>query len=90
MILECPNCHYENPEKTNFCGKCATPLPHLHDVFNRQTQTIETPREELTTGSTLKRKKLTVSVKKDKKCSKILFLFYLRVGNSVTRRLVHP
>ncbi len=52
MIQECPNCHYENPEKTNFCGKCATPLPLLNNVFNRQTQTIETPREELTTGST--------------------------------------
>jgi serine/threonine protein kinase len=52
MYLECPNCHHENPEKSNFCAKCATPLPNLDDVFNRQTQTIETPREELTTGST--------------------------------------
>jgi len=52
MMLECPNCHHENPEKTNFCGKCATPLPNLDDIFDRQTQTIETPREELTTGST--------------------------------------
>ena len=52
MHLECPNCHHENPEKSNFCGKCATPLPNPEDVFNRRTQTIETPREELTTGST--------------------------------------
>jgi len=52
MYLECPNCHHENPEMTNYCGKCATPLPNLHEVFDRQTQTIETPREELTNGST--------------------------------------
>ncbi|MCJ7580743.1 MAG: protein kinase [Candidatus Aminicenantes bacterium] len=52
MLLECPNCHHENPQRTNFCGKCATPLPNLDHVFSRQTQTIETPREELTTGST--------------------------------------
>lgn len=52
MLLECPNCHHENPQKTNFCGKCATPLPNMDHVFERQTQTIETPREELTTGST--------------------------------------
>ncbi len=52
MLLECPNCHHENPKETNFCGKCATPLPNLDDVFSRQTQTMETPREELTTGST--------------------------------------
>lgn len=52
MKLECPSCHYENPEKTNFCGKCATPLPLPDNVFSRQTRTMETPREELTTGST--------------------------------------
>ena len=51
-MVECPNCHYKNPEQTNFCGRCATPLPNLDDVFNRRTQTMETPREELTTGST--------------------------------------
>ncbi len=25
--MKCPKCHFENPEDTNFCGKCATPLP---------------------------------------------------------------
>jgi len=52
MHLVCPNCQHENPQKTNFCGKCATPLPNLEHAFDRQTQTSETPREELTTGST--------------------------------------
>ncbi len=27
MTVKCPKCHFDNPEETNFCGKCATPLP---------------------------------------------------------------
>ena len=52
MAIECPNCHYENPLETNFCGKCATPLPMLSEVFERQTRTVVEQNEELTTGST--------------------------------------
>ena len=24
--MECPICRHENPQDTNFCGKCGTPL----------------------------------------------------------------
>ncbi|KPJ69992.1 hypothetical protein AMJ44_01555 [candidate division WOR-1 bacterium DG_54_3] len=26
MAIKCPKCHFDNPENTIFCGKCATPL----------------------------------------------------------------
>jgi serine/threonine protein kinase/Tfp pilus assembly protein PilF len=44
--MKCPKCHQENPPESTYCGKCATPLrPNV-------TETMQTPREELTTGST--------------------------------------
>jgi len=52
MAIECPNCHHENPVETNFCGKCATPLPFPPDVFERQTRTVVALDNELTTGTT--------------------------------------
>jgi serine/threonine-protein kinase len=51
MSIECPKCHSDNPDDTIYCGKCATPLKPTEDIPAR-TETIEAPREELTTGST--------------------------------------
>jgi len=30
MAMKCPNCHFENPTDTRFCGNCAAPL-HLSE-----------------------------------------------------------
>ncbi|MBD3414573.1 MAG: protein kinase [Candidatus Aminicenantes bacterium] len=49
MTTICPKCQHENPEGTVFCGKCGTPLPSQKNTL---TKTMETPKEELTTGST--------------------------------------
>jgi serine/threonine protein kinase/tetratricopeptide (TPR) repeat protein len=50
MEIRCPKCHSENPDTARFCSNCATPLrsPGKAEV----TETLETPREELTRGST--------------------------------------
>ncbi len=53
MAVKCPKCHSENPATLKFCGECGTPLPSplSKDDFE-VTQTLEAPKEELTTGST--------------------------------------
>ncbi len=50
MAVKCPKCHHENSDDSIYCGKCTTSLksPEEIDV----TETMETPKEELTTGST--------------------------------------
>ncbi len=50
MSTKCPKCHTDNPEDSKFCKECATPLPSSKE--SPVTKTIETPSEELTTGST--------------------------------------
>ena len=50
MPTKCPKCQFENPEDTLYCGKCATPLPSQKDI--PVTETLETPAEELTRGTT--------------------------------------
>jgi len=49
--MKCPKCQKENPDDTLYCGKCGTQLPPAGEV-SAPTETIETPKEELTTGST--------------------------------------
>ncbi|NIN92857.1 tetratricopeptide repeat protein [bacterium] len=49
MVVKCPKCNTENPDTQKFCGECATPLPSSKEI--PVTETLETPKEELTTGS---------------------------------------
>jgi serine/threonine protein kinase/tetratricopeptide (TPR) repeat protein len=50
MAVDCPKCKTENTSDSEFCKKCATPLPSQKKI--PVTETLETPKEELSTGST--------------------------------------
>ena len=52
MGEECPKCHFENPGDTAYCGKCGTKFDLSEDIPTSYTETLETPKEKLTTGST--------------------------------------
>ena len=52
MANICPECRFDNPEGTLFCGKCGTKLETPEGSEAIHTRTIETPKDELTTGST--------------------------------------
>ena len=51
MGIECPKCHFDNPDDTVYCGKCATPLQSAEGVS--VTKTLITPAEALQKGSTV-------------------------------------
>ncbi len=48
--MKCPKCNTDNPDTLKFCGECGTQLPAIENI--EVTETLETPKEELTTGST--------------------------------------
>ncbi|MFC2142461.1 protein kinase [Acidobacteriota bacterium] len=50
--MKCPKCQTENPDTVKFCGECGTNITSAGDAQPFITKTIETQREELTTGST--------------------------------------
>ena len=51
MDVKCPNCGTDNTQDSEFCKKCGTQI-----IKSEQqpipTQTLEAPKEELTTGAT--------------------------------------
>ncbi len=51
MSKKCPKCNTTNPDTLKFCGECGTQLPSFEDV--EVAETMETPKEELTSGSTI-------------------------------------
>jgi serine/threonine protein kinase/tetratricopeptide (TPR) repeat protein len=50
--MKCPKCKADNPDTKPFCADCGTQLTPSEDAPPSITKTLETPREELTTGST--------------------------------------
>ena len=52
MGIKCPKCFFNNPDDTLYCGKCAAPLHPSEKIPSSQTKTLETPKEELTRGTT--------------------------------------
>jgi serine/threonine-protein kinase len=50
MGVECPKCKTENTSDSEFCKKCATPLPFSKEI--PVTETLETPVEGLKRGTT--------------------------------------
>jgi len=52
LATTCPKCRFENPDDTNFCGKCATPLPGVSGKTpEAATKTIGKIGGELATGA---------------------------------------
>jgi serine/threonine protein kinase/Flp pilus assembly protein TadD len=52
LPIQCPKCQFSNPDGTQFCGKCAERLHSPEKAPVSLTETWETPRKELPTGST--------------------------------------
>ena len=50
--MKCPKCHTENTADSGFCKKCAMPLPASGEIPVAQTETLQAPVQDLTTGST--------------------------------------
>jgi serine/threonine protein kinase/tetratricopeptide (TPR) repeat protein len=49
--MKCPQCDSENPETSRFCAECGAQFPSPEDAASL-TKTLETPRKELTRGTT--------------------------------------
>jgi len=49
--MKCPKCHFDNPDDSKFCKECGTQIISSKEISVSPTETLETPKEELTTGS---------------------------------------
>jgi len=49
--MKCSKCQFDNPDATNFCGKCGMPLTPDARMADSLTKTLETPVHILKAGS---------------------------------------
>ncbi|NIN91835.1 protein kinase, partial [bacterium] len=88
MGVECPKCHFDNPDDTVYCGKCATPLPSSKEI--PVTETLETPKEELTTGSTFAGRYQIIEVLGKGGMGKVYRALDKKLNEEVALKLIKP
>ncbi len=88
--MKCPQCHFENPEDTNYCGKCATPLPSSKEFPVSQTETLKTPVKELTTGSTFAGRYQIIEELGKGGMGKVFKVFDTKIKEKIALKLIKP
>ncbi len=88
MGIKCPKCQTDNPDTQKFCGECATPLPSSKEI--PVTKTLETPKEELTTGSTFAGRYQIIEELGKGGMGKVYRLLDKKLNEEVALKLIKP
>ena len=86
--MKCPKCQFDNPDTQRFCGECGTPLIHAKEI--PVTETLEIPKEELTTGSTFADRYQIIEELGKGGMGKVYKVFDTRIKEKVAFKLIKP
>jgi serine/threonine protein kinase/Tfp pilus assembly protein PilF len=88
--MKCPECNFENPEETKFCGECAAPLHPSEEISVAETETAETLMKELTTGSTFAGRYQIIEELGKGGMGKVYKVFDKKIKEKVALKLLKP
>jgi serine/threonine protein kinase/tetratricopeptide (TPR) repeat protein len=88
--MKCPNCHFENPEDTLYCGKCGARLLGSGQVSRSPTATLQVPKKELTTGSTFASRYQVIEELGKGGMGKVYKVFDKEIEEKVALKLLKP
>jgi len=88
--MKCPKCHFDNPEDTNYCGKCAAPLPAAAKPDFSQIETLQAPVRELTTGSTFAGRYQIIEELGRGGMGKVYKVFDTKIKEKLALKLIRP
>jgi len=88
--MKCPKCQTDNTDTARFCSDCGTSLSVSGDAQASITKTIETPREELTTGSTFAGRYQIIEVLGQGGMGKVYKAVDTRINEKIALKLIKP
>ena len=90
MTNTCPECRFDNPEGTLFCGKCGTKFDSPENAEAVYTKTIETSQEELTTGSTFAGRYQIIEELGKGGMGKVYKVLDTKINEKIALKLIRP
>jgi tetratricopeptide (TPR) repeat protein len=90
MSNKCPKCEFDNPDDTIYCGHCAAPLKPSAQIPFAHTETLRTPHEELTTGSTFAGKYQIIEELGKGGMGRVYKALDIEVSEKVALKLIKP
>ena len=90
MGIKCPQCQAENPSDSKYCKDCATALPHPAGIPGFPTRTIETARDELTTGTLFASRYQIVEELGGGGMGKVYRALDTKVGEEIALKVIKP
>ncbi len=89
MATTCPKCNTENTQDSQFCKKCATPLP-IEKAQPSLTKTLETPAEELTRGTLFAERYEIIEELGSGGMGKVYRVEDKKIGEEIALKLIRP
>ena len=90
MAIRCPKCHFENPLDTRFCGNCGVPFRLEEEAAQPQTETLQAPIKELSTGSTFAGRYQVIEELGKGGMGKVYKVFDTKIKEKIALKLIKP
>lgn len=90
MSIKCSECLFDNPDDTKFCGECGTRFDSSPDAPAIPTITMETPKEELTTGTTFAGRYQIIEELGKGGMGKVYKAFDKKIDEKIAIKLINP
>jgi serine/threonine protein kinase/dipeptidyl aminopeptidase/acylaminoacyl peptidase len=90
VTVKCPKCHSENTSDSQFCKKCATPLPSSREIDISQTETLLPPREDLSPGTVFASRYQVIEELGHGGMGKVYKVFDKETNSKVALKLIKP
>ncbi len=97
MPIKCPECHFENPDDTVYCGQCGTKLEVQEQSSKSEgeerisvTRTLETNKDELMRGSIFAGRYEVIEELGKGGMGRVYRVYDTKVQEDLALKLIHP
>ena len=88
--MECPKCHYKNPDNVRFCSSCGNQLPPSEEGTLAYTKTFQKPPKELSRGTTFTERYEIIEVLGKGGMGKVFRVMDNKINEEVASKALNP